>query len=508
VSTTTDETTTALTSAPEQSERRRRLIGLLAGVLAGAAVFLLLPAELTPSARFVAGTAVLMAIWWMTEALPLPATALIPLVAFPFLTDAASDDPDARIGIATAAAPYANPIIFLFMGGFAIGLAMQRWNLHRRFALNVVSRAGTNPVMIIGGFMLATAFISMWVSNTATAIMMLPVGVAVLALVSKNGDTDKNFATALMLGIAYAASIGSVGTLIGTPPNALLKGFLEQNYGISIGFAQWMAVGVPIAVVFLVIAWLVLTKLVFRPGISEVSGGRELIGGELRRMGGISRPELTVAVVFIGAALSWVVVGVFGQNEDFVAANPWFAYIDDAGIAVTAAIVLFLVPVSADGTRALDWDTMRDLPWGILLLFGGGLALSAQFTQTGLSPWIGERVEFLSGLPVWVIVLIVITLVIVLTELTSNTATTNAFLPVMAGVAMGLDIELLMLLVPTALVASMAFMLPVATPPNAIVFGSGRVRIADMVRGGVLLNVVGIVLAMVATYTLVSWVLL
>ncbi|GAB4084552.1 DASS family sodium-coupled anion symporter [Myceligenerans cantabricum] len=503
-------TTTTIPSdaPPTPAVRRRRVIGLAAGVLLGAVVYLVLPGDLDGSARVVAATAALMAVWWMTEAIPLAATALLPMVVFPFLEDFAAEGEEAgaAIGMQAAVAPYANPIIWLFMGGFVIGLGMQRWGLHRRFALNIVSRVGTNPVMLVGGFMLATGLVSMWVSNTATAIMMFPVGLAVLTLVNTQ-NPDKNLATALLLGIAYAASIGSVSTLIGTPPNTLLRGFLQEEYGITIGFAEWMLVGVPLAAVFLVVAWFVLTRVAFPPVSRNIDEARRLLQDEVSGLGRMSRGEWTVTGVFAAAATAWIVFGALGQSASFVASNAWIGTYDDAMVAVAAALALFLVPATRDGQRTLDWSAMKELPWGILLLFGGGLALSAQFGQTGLSAWIGEQVAGMAGIPVWVVVLAVVALVIFLTELTSNTATTATFLPVMAGVAGGLGIEPLMLLVPTALAATMAFMLPVATPPNAIVFGSGQVTIGQMVRGGVLLNVAGIVLIMATMYTLVITIL-
>ncbi|MBE1878677.1 SLC13 family permease [Myceligenerans pegani] len=501
----TTEVTIPSEAPPTPAVRRRRVVGLAAGVVLGALVYLILPGDLNSSARFVAAVAALMAVWWMTEAIPLAATALIPMVAFPFLEDFTSEEGGA-IGMAAVVTPYANPIIWLFMGGFVLGLAMQRWNLHRRFALSIVSRVGTNPVALVGGFMLATALVSMWVSNTATAIMMFPVGLAVLALVNSR-EPDKNLATALLLGIAYAASIGSVSTLIGTPPNTLLRGFVQEEYGISIGFAEWMLVGVPLAAVFLVVAWLVLTRVAFRPGTEGIGEARQMLRDEVAAMGRLSRGEWTVAAVFAAAATAWIVFGALGQSDSFVAANPWIDTYDDAMVAIAAALALFLIPATRDGQRTLDWSAMKELPWGILLLFGGGLALSAQFGQTGLSTWIGEQVAGLAGVPVWVVVLAVIVVVIFLTELTSNTATTATFLPVMAGVAGGLGIEPLMLLVPTALAATMAFMLPVATPPNAIVFGSGQITIGQMVKGGVLLNVAGIVLIMATVYALVITIL-
>lgn len=476
---------------------RRGRIGLVLGIVFAALVYLLLPDSLPPEGRTTAGIAVLMAIWWMTEAIPIPATALLPLVLFPFTGVASIED---------VAAPYANDIIFLFMGGFVLALAMQRWNLHRRIALRIVSAVGTSPALLVGGFMLATAFITMWVSNTATAVMMLPIGLSVLKLVDENseGRGDVNFATALMLGIAYASSIGSVSTLIGTPPNALMVGYLSDNHGIEIGFGQWMLIGVPLAAVFLVLAWLVLTKVVFRPKISEIAGGRDLIRSELHKLGPMSRGEKTVAVVFVLAALSWVFIPFLADTASIGGALPWLANITDAGIAMAVAVVLFLIPVEPKrGVAAIDWDSAAELPWGILLLFGGGLSLSSMFTATGLSEWIGDQVSVLGGVPAWVLIAVVALVVLVLTELTSNTATSAAFLPIMGGVAIGLDLSVLTLVIPTALAATMAFMLPVATPPNAIAFGSGYVKIGEMVRGGVGLNVISLILIMILMYTLV-----
>ncbi|MCE7082207.1 DASS family sodium-coupled anion symporter [Streptomyces sp. ST2-7A] len=482
---------------PGTGVRTRQWVGLFAGLVLAFAVRLLLPDSLAPQDRNVAAVAVLMAVWWMTEALPLPATALVPLIAFPALDVAPIEE---------VAPPYANPVIFLFMGGFIIAIAMQRWNLHTRFALATVLVVGTGPRRMILGFMIASAFLSMWISNTATAVMMLPIGIAVLGLMAQLGDgrRDPNFATALMLGIAYAASIGSLGTVIGTPPNTLLRGFVDENYGISISFFQWMQFGVPIAAVFLVIAWLVLTRVVFRPSVGEIPGGRELIREKLRELGPISRPEWTVLAVFVFAAVSWVLMpqlhGVW----------PWTERIDDAAIAMTAAVLLLLLPVSRDRRhRALGWEDTKALPWGILLLFGGGLALSGAFNrtgedgeQTGLGPWIGDRVTGLDVLPTVLFVVAVAVLVLLLTELTSNTATVATFLPIMAGVAGGLGLDPMLLLIPVAVAATCAFMLPVATPPNAVVFGSGQVTIGQMIRGGVWLNVIGIVLLMLALYSL------
>ncbi|WP_338748736.1 SLC13 family permease [Janibacter alittae] len=503
---------------PQRATRTRRW-GMLAGVVGALLVYWLMPGDAPAAARVTAGTAVLMGIWWMTEAIPIPATALIPLVVFPVVGGA---------DIADVGASYGSDIIFLFMGGFILALAMQRWNLHRRIALVTVRAMGTNPAMVIAGFMVATGFLSMWVSNTATAVMMLPIGVSVLMLVvgledepdladaaraeAGGGDTTEakgenppeqavlktNFGSALMLGIAYAASIGSLGTIIGTPPNTLLVGYLSKNHDIDIGFGQWMLVGVPLSVVFMVICWFLLTKVIFRPEIDEIPGGRSLMSRELDKLGPMSTGEKGVLTIFVLAAASWVGVPLIWPDN-----TP----ISDAGIAMVVAVVLFLLPAgAARGVRLLDWESAVQLPWGVLLLFGGGLALSGQFESSGLTEWIGDQAKGLDGVPVILLVVIFGAAIIFLTELTSNTATAATFLPVAGGVALGLDLDPMLLAIPVALAATCAFMLPVATPPNAIAFGSGYVTIPQMMKGGIWLNLIGLALVTVTVMTLAVWV--
>ena len=509
--------------APAEKPHTRtiRLLGLLAGLALAAAIYALMPQDVPHNAKLTAATAVLMGVWWMTEALPLPATALIPLVVFPTLGEDITLD---KVG-----ASYGNNIIFLFMGGFLLALAMQRWNLHRRIALLTVKVMGTKPSQMVAGFMVATGFLSMWVSNTATAVMMLPIGVSVLLLVTKIGSGDgetapataevggsrdtgevdlqddqlkeevvkSNFGTALMLGIAYSASIGSLGTIIGTPPNTLMAGYLSDAHDITIGFGQWMLVGVPLAVVLMALCWLLLTKVLFKPEISEIPGGKELIGEELHKLGPMSSGEKRVLALFVLAAAAWILVPILFDDP----------MISDAGIAVAVGLLLFLCPAgAAPGVRLLDWDTAVKLPWGVLLLFGGGLALSAQFSTSGLTEWIGQQVQGLGGLPVVLLVLLMAGGILLLTELTSNTATAATFLPVAGGVAMGIGVDPMLLAIPVALAATCAFMLPVATPPNAIAFGSGYVTVSQMIRGGVWLNLIALVLITITTMTLGVWV--
>ena len=512
--------------APAETHRTLlvRCLGLAVGLVAALLVYLVMPADVPHAAKLTAATAVLMAVWWMTEALPIPATALVPLVVFPVLNP--------EVGFDDVGASYGNNIIFLFMGGFMLALAMQRWNLHKRIALAIVGAIGTSPSLLILGFMIATGFISMWVSNTATAVMMLPIGVSVLVLVNRlrledaarkgeepgegvdpeleaegsagtaSSAVRSKFGTALMLGIAYAASIGSLATIIGTPPNALLAAHMSQEFGVTIGFGRWMVVGAPIAVVFLLIAWLLLTKVIFKPEISEIPGGAEMIREERRGLGKISSGEVRVLSVFVLAALSWVFIPLIWQIAG--AGDP---PIGDAGIAMVVALLLFVLPAgAARGVRLLDWDAAVKLPWGVLLLFGGGLALSAQFSSSGLTEWIGEVTAGIGGLPVVLIVAIVAAGILFLTELTSNTATAATFLPVATAVAVGIGVDPMLLAIPVALAATCAFMLPVATPPNAIAYGSGYVRIPQMAAAGLWLNLIGIVLISATTMTLAVWV--
>ena len=465
------------------------------GLLLGAAVLLALllwptPSGLSPAAWRTTAVGLLMAIWWVTEALPIAATSLVPLVLFA---------PLGILPMREAAAPYANPIIFLFLGGFLLAVAMERWELHRRIALAVVRVMGVKPPSLVLGFMVATAFLSMWVSNTATAVMMLPIGLSVVGLVRPGGEygagrpVDFNFATALMLGIAYAASIGGLGTLIGTPPNALLAGFMLESYGVEIGFARWMGVGVPLVALTLPLAWLLLTRVVYPIRIREIPGGRQTIDRAYRALGPVGAAETRVALLFGATALLWMTRPLLTR---------WVPGLHDAGIAMGAALLLFILPAGDGERRLMDWETAETLPWGVLLLFGGGLSLADAVRTSGLAEAIGGAVGGL-GLPVVAMVLVVVTVIIFLTELTSNTATAAAFLPLVASVAVGLGESPYLLAIPAALAASCAFMMPVATPPNAIVYGSGYVTIPQMVRAGLWLNLLFTLVITAAAYTLV-----
>ncbi len=497
--------------------------GRLGAPLLAIAVYLLLTpspgadaGDLSETGRRVAAVGVLMAVLWMTEALPLAATALLPLVLFPALQ---------IMPIKEAAGPFASPVIFLFMGGFLLALTMERWNLHRRIALLTLMLVGTRPRALVAGFMLASGTLSMWISNTATAVMMLPIAVTVITLAIervrgaadpaaslKEGDSITelaaesgigNFATCLMLGMAYGASIGGIGTLIGTPPNAFLAQFAADSFGEKIGFGRWMLVGVPFAITFSVIAWFLLTFIIFPIRLKEIPGGRALIREEIGKLGKITGAERLVFAVFMCAAIAWISRSFLAEWDWFVGVFPPIKFITDEVIAIAAGIALFAIPVDAKrGVFALDWDTAVRLPWSVLLLFGGGLSLAAAVKASGLDAFLGGQMSALAGVPTWMLILAVCAMVIFLTELTSNTATAATFLPILGGVAVGIGIDPLLLCIPAAMAASCAFMMPVATPPNAIVYGSGHVRIGQMVKGGFVLNLVGVVL--VTLFTLLA----
>jgi sodium-dependent dicarboxylate transporter 2/3/5 len=463
-------------------------IGLILGPIVFFAILAApLPESLKPEAGRVAAAALLMAVWWATEAIPVPVTALLPIALFPILS----------VGtIRQATEPFANPLIFLFLGGFLIALAMQRWQLHRRVAFFILRRMHSGPAKLIAGFMAATAVLSMWVSNTATTMMMLPIAISVIAVVvpraaettigsDKDMAAPSNFAIALLLGIAYAANIGGIGTLIGTPPNALLAAFMSERFAIEIGFAQWLMIGVPVVLVMLPLAWLILTKVVYPPDL-EIDNISDLVSEQYRSLAAISDPEKRVAAVAILTALLWVLRPSLNELSGL-------SGLSDAGIAIAGALLLFVVPAGGGHSGSLmDWRGAKDLPWGTLILFGGGLSLASAISDSGLAAWIGDVLVVFKQLPTIVIVLIVTTVIIVLTELTSNTATTAAFLPVVAALAMATGNEAITFALPAALAASCAFMLPVATPPNAIVYGSELVTVPQMVRAGIVLNIIGI----------------
>jgi sodium-dependent dicarboxylate transporter 2/3/5 len=429
------------------------------------------PAGMTLAGWRTAAVGTLMAIWWLTEAIPIPATALIPVALFPIL---------GILDVDKAAAPYANPIIALFLGGFLLAQSMQQWMLHRRIALGVLSLVGARPDRLVAGFMIATAFLSAWISNTATAVDA-PIGGGRAPRVradAEQGPLGANFKVAIMLGIAYACSIGGLATLIGSPPNALFAGVMADTYGVSIGFGEYMLVGVPIVLIGLPLTWLVLTRWIYPTSRADIPGAADRIQREWTSLGAMSRGEKTVGIIFGATAIAWIIRPLIERV---------LPGLSDAGIAILAAMVLFVTPVNLRRREfALSWESAR-LPWEILVLFGGGLSLASAITTTKLADWIGSNLTVLEGLPVAVAVLVVTATIIFLTELTSNTAAAAAFIPIVAALAVAVGAPPVLLATPAALAASCAFMLPVATPPNAVVFPGLRDRAADG-AGRIVLN--------------------
>ncbi len=465
---------------------RRQVIGLVLGPLSFALIMLFLnSSDLTAEGRSVLAGTLWIAIWWITEAIPIPATSLLPVIIFP-ITGAVS--------IEETTAAYGHKMVFLYMGGFMIALAMEKWNLHRRIALNIISLVGTNIRSVILGFMLATALLSMWISNTATTMMMLPIALAVARQFgeffslenAETGDKEgKKFGLSLMLGIAYAASIGGMATLIGTPTNAIFSAVAKEYYNAEVSFADWIIFGFPIAAVLLVICWFYLTYIAYPSGIRRFSQVSSTIENEMKKLGPLKREEKWIIGVFGLTAVSWI-------TRSFILSK-FIPGIDDTIIAIGGATILFIIP-ARDQDMILDWPTARRLPWGILLLFGGGLAIATGFSNSGLAAWIGHGIQYFSGTQLIIVLLAVTTTVNFLTEITSNVATASILLPILASIASALGFHPYMLMISACLAASCAFMLPVATPPNAIVFSSGYIRIPDMAKTGFWMNIISIII--------------
>ena len=487
------------------------------------------PADLPPAAQRLAAVTALMAVLWLTQAIPIVATSLVPLALFPLL------------GIQSAAdvsKSYISKSIFLFLGGFIIALGIEKWGLHRRMALHVVRLLGTSLKRIVLGFMLATAFLSMWISNTASTLLMLPIALAMISslrdlsqpsdLTANSTDGPANdvmsrLTLALLLGIAYAASIGGLTTLVGTPTNVAFVGIWENEFPLApeMSAGRWMVAVAPLGIVFLLCIWAVLVwRLPRFPGGQLLD--RSFFGDNLRQLGRPSFAECLMLVVFASTALLWIFrkplqFGAFtfpyswgvplqaGLVHLGVAENLAGKYVDDSTVAMAMALLMFFLPAARDKNKRwrylMDWETAVRLPWGILLLIGGGFALAGAFTGSGLSEWIGVR--FADGVqdwPLWLLIAAVCLLLTFLTELTSNVATVSTLIPILASVSPKLGIDPRLILIPATISASCAFMLPIATPPNAIVFGSGRVRMGDMARYGIVLNLLGVVLITAATY--------
>ena len=462
-------------------------IGLILGPILFVLILLFFhPEGLSKEANAILASTVWIAVWWITEAIPIAVTALLPIVLFPLT---------GGLDLKVTTAAFGHRYIFLYIGGFMIAIAIERWNLHKRIALTIINFIGSDVTRIILGFMLATAFMSMWISNTATAVMMLPIGMAIIAQLRDNPATveDENliFGKALMLAIAYSASIGGMATLIGTPPNLVLAGIVQELYGVEISFSQWFMFGLPISIVLLFLCWQYLTRFAFKFKQKEFPGGKTEIKRLLNELGKTTYEEKVVLVVFVSTALLWI-FRAYLQN--------FIPKLDDTIIAMIAGITLFLLPVKNRSRKIINWEEAVKMPWGIILLFGGGMALAAGFQSSGLAKWLGSQITLLQGVHLFLLVIFIIAAVNFLTEITSNLATTAMLLPVLAPMAFSLGVHPYILMVAATVAASCAFMLPVATPPNAVVFGSGYLRIPDMVSKGIWMNLLSIILLSLIVY--------
>ena len=450
------------------------------------------PASMSNDAYSLILIIIWMGVWWITEAIPIAVTSLLPLVLFPLT---------GIVDLSSTAASYGHKIIFLFIGGFILALAIEKWKLHKRIALYIIMVIGNDISKIILGFMLATAFLSMWISNTATTVMMLPIGLSIITQLNDNPNTKKNenklFGKALMLSIAFSASIGGVATLIGTPPNLIFASFIQESYGVEISFLQWMKFGLPISILLLFIAWLYLTKIAFKFNNKEFTLGKQEIAIQLKNLGPIKLEEKLVLILFGLTIFCWI-------TRSFLL-NIYIPEIDDTIIAIASAILLFIIPSSKKGQKLISWEDAVKLPWGILLLFGGGLAIASGFKTTGLADWIGNQLTLIDALSLFFIIFLIVTIVNFLTEITSNLATTAMLLPIMAPIALSLNINPYMLMVSTTVAASCAFMLPVATAPNALVFGSGYLKIPDMIKAGIWMNLISIIIITIMVYFLLPY---
>ena len=465
------------------------------GLFLGPIVFFIVkifynPVDLSEQGLSILASTLWVAIWWITEAVPIYVTALIPIILFPL---------SGGLELKQTTAAYGHKFVFLFVGGFILAIAIEKWRLHKRIALNIISLVGTKKSNIILGFMIATAFLSMWISNTATAVMILPVGLAIISQLKDNPKTIQNenlvFGKTLMLAIAYSASIGGMATLIGTPPNLVLAGVIKTSYNIEINFLQWMSFGLPISILLLFICWKYLTSIAYKFDDQNFDSGLSEINDQLKSLGKISYEEKSVMIVFIGTALAWI-------TQSFII-KKYIPEIDDTIIAIIAAVILFILPNKEGSHKLLSWDDAVKLPWGILLLFGGGMALAKGFDTSGLAIWIGSQMSFFNTIPLLALLCLLVAMVNFLTEITSNLATTAMLLPVLVALAETIGVNPYYLLVGATVAASCAFMLPVATPPNAVVFGSKILKIDDMIKKGFWMNLISIFILTAAVY----WVL-
>lgn len=473
--------------------RSSKGIGFLLGPLLFL-IFLLYPFEsLTPDIWKVIAVASWLVCWWVTEAAPIPVTALLPIILFPVI---------GIFDITEATAPYASSIIFLFLGGFLIALGLEKHNLHLRIALNLIKLTGTNPGGIIAGFMIATAGLSMWISNTATALMMLPIAISVISLLfadKKLSKPEKAFAVCLMLSIAYSANIGGMATIIGTPPNVVLVGFVNRLLERQLPFSTWLIMGIPLIAVLLTITFFILRLAYPYRKLGKIEEAGRLIEGKLHSIGKLSKGEKAVLAIFSLTAFGWI----FRAQLNNLLPSP---VLNDTIIAMTGGILMFITPINPQKEKfVLQWKDTEKLPWGILILFGGGMCLAQAMEKVEIIQLIGDAVAAYKGVSVWIIILLLITIVIFMTELMSNVALATIMIPVVIGIGNGLNIEPLMLAIPITLASSCAFTMPISTPPNAIVFSSGHIKMKEMMRAGILLNIISIFVILIVALTLVRW---
>ncbi len=467
-------------------------IGFLSGPLL-CILILVIPFDIIdPAIDRVIAIAAWMIVWWITEAVSISVTALIPLALFPLL----------GIGdIKSVASNYANPIVYLFFGGFVIALALEKVQLHKRIALSILKITGTKANGIVLGFMIATALMSMWISNTASTVVMLPIAVSVIQLLMNDADgftkNDKNFALSIMLGIAFAANIGGMSTLIGTPPNSVMLAFLNDSYNIDIGFFQWMKMGVPFAILMLTITYFCITRIFFPNRLGNIGGSGAIIQTELNKLGKMSRGEKIVLIIFLCTAIAWMLRSYLNTLLPNIT-------LTDTTISVIAALAMFIIPLDLKkGEFPLDWKDTSRLPWGILILFGGGLALASGLKDAGFIAMIGDYISGQTDWSMWVVTAVLIFLMLFMTELMSNVALVTILIPLVVGIALGMDVPILQMVIPVTLASSCAFMLPMATPPNAIVFASGHVRVSQMARIGIVLNLISVGLLFAIAYWIV-----
>lgn len=470
-----------------------KVFGLLFGPFLFFLIPLVAPADvLSPEAWKVIGIATWMITWWITEAAPIPVTSMLPMVLFPLT---------GIFTIGEATAPYSHPTIFLFMGGFMLGLAMEEHNLHKRIALNLIKLTGTNPNGIILGFMITTAFISMWISNTATTVMMLPIALSITSLLGTDTNTEdkgrRRFALSLMIGIAYAANIGGTATIIGTPPNVAWVGFMSDMADYEVEFSKYLMVGLPICILMLFIAYFLLTRVLYPSKVSQLASSAQVIDDQIKELGPISKAEKIVGIIFLLTASSWILRGSINNWLDSKLLN-------DTVIAIAGGILMFITPLKLkEGKFLMEWKATQRLPWGILLLFGGGMALARAMESVNIVQTVGDAIAGNGEMNELLLIIGLCTFMLFMTEIMSNIALAVIFIPVVLGIANSMGVDPVHLSLPVTLAASYAFMMPISTPPNAIVFSSGMIRMKDMIRAGFLLNIIAIILLAILSQTLI-----